>query len=103
VTPETPPKAYEKEVLRRMNSVWSRVAYERRDSLTPGTAKFHFKVFPDGHISDLKMISNSGNEVLATVARRTIGQTRVPPIPRATLAELPDGYMACDCDFTAYY
>ena len=102
VTPDRPAKAYEKKVLSRINSVWDRIVYERRDSLSPGTAEFQFKVFPDGRISDVKMISNSGNDVLATVARHAIEQTRVPPVPRAALAELPDGYMQGDCDFTVY-
>jgi TonB family protein len=101
--PDTPPKAYEKEVLRRMNAVWHRVAYERRDSLIPGTVKFQFKVLPDGRVSDVKMVSNSGNDALAAVARRTIEDTSIPPIPRATLAELPHGYMPGNCDFTTYY
>ena len=101
LTPDMLPKAYEKEVLRRMNSVWNRIAYERGDALSAGTAKFQFKIFPDGRISDVKMISNSGNDVMATIARHTIEQTRVAPIPRATLAELRTGYMPGDCDFTA--
>jgi outer membrane biosynthesis protein TonB len=101
--PDAPPKAYEKEVVRRMNAVWNRVAYERRGLLGPGTAKFRFKVLPDGHISDVKMVSNSGNDALATVALHTIEGTSIPPIPRATLAELPHGYMPGNCDFTVYY
>lgn len=103
LTPDAPPKAYEKEVLRRMKAVWNRVASEHIHSLRPGTAKFHFKILPDGHISEVKMVSNSGNDALAAVARRTIEETSIPPMPRATLAELPHRYIPADCDFTAYY
>ena len=85
-----------------MNVAWSRLASEHADQLAVGTIKIHFRVQPDGRVSNLKIVSNSGNEALSDVATRTVEHTRIPPIPPAALAELPDGFMPGDCNFTVY-
>jgi outer membrane biosynthesis protein TonB len=100
--PTTSLKAYEKEVLGRMNAVWNRIAIQEKDRLSLGTIKLKFKVLPDGHVSDLVVLANSGNEVLSEVATRTVQETCIPAIPRAALKELPHHYMPGDCSFTVY-
>jgi TonB family protein len=102
LAPNTPLKAYEKEVITRMNTVWSRLSSEHIDQLAVGTIKVQLRVQPDGRVSHLKIISNSGNEALANIAIRTVKETQIPPIPHAALAELPDGYMPEDFNFTVY-
>lgn len=105
-TRELPPNAsiqvYQNEVVSRMNVVWRRLASKRIDQLALGTVKVEFRVEPSGTFSHFRVVSNSGNHALADVARWTVEQTRVPPIPAAVLAQLRRGYMPCDCKFTVY-
>ena len=93
-------KAYETIVITRMHAVWERIVSERADLLSLGTARVQFKVLPDGHVSDEKVVSNSGNQDLADVGILTVQQSVIPRIPRAALAELPQGYMPVDISFT---
>src|SRR5437763_663954 len=102
LSPATRLKDYEKEVTTRMQATWLGLARERVDSLSVGTARVLFKVSSEGHVSELKVVSNSGNQSLATVALLTVQRTVLPPIPRAALAELPQGNMPGDCTFTVY-
>ena len=102
LAPSTSPQAYKKEVLSRMNVVWSVLAPAEIDRLSLGTVKIEFRVQPDGRVSNLKIVANSGNEALAEVARRTVLHTRIPAIPQGVLAQLPAGYMPGDCTFTIY-
>ena len=95
----TPLKVYEKEVITRMNAVWSRLSSQYMDQLALGTVKILCRVQPDGRVSNLRIVSNPGNEALSEVARRTVQQTKIPPIPPTALAELPDGYMPFDFTF----
>ncbi|HEX8076409.1 MAG TPA: energy transducer TonB [Chthoniobacterales bacterium] len=95
-------KDYEKEVITRMNVIWSRLAEERSALMSEGTAIVHFKVLADGRVAEVKVVSNTGNQVLADVAILTVEHTSIPPIPPGTLAELPQGYMPGDCKFTVY-
>ena len=94
--------AYRNEVMSRMNVVWRVLAAAKADRLTVGTISLTFRIEPEGRVSNPMVASNSCNEALAEVARRTIEHTRIPAIPRAALAQLPDGYMSADCSFTVY-
>ena len=88
--------------MTRMNVTWTRVSQQRMDLLSVGTARVSFKVLGDGHVSELMVASNSGNQALADASLLTVQRTRIPPIPRAALAELPHGYMLGDYQFTVY-
>ena len=100
--PNTPLKAYEKEVIARMNVVWSRLSSQYIDGPAVGTIKVHFHVEPDGRVSHLKIVSNTGNLAFVALATRTVQETQIPPIPCAALAELPNGYMPGDCNFAIF-
>src|SRR6058998_2513063 len=76
-----PLKTYENQVISRMQTVWMRLASQAADHLSIGTATILFKVAPNGRVYDLKVVSNTGNHALAEIARRTVQETRIPPIP----------------------
>jgi|ERR1700736_3896752 len=102
LTPSTRLAEYEKEVTRRMQITWAALAAERSDSLKVGSAHVGCKILPDGRVSDFKVLSNSGGESLAIVARLTVERTIIPPIPHAALSELPHGYDPGDFTFSVY-
>src|SRR6202171_2812530 len=98
----TPLKAYENDVRSRMNATWTRLASQNHSQLSDGKAKVRFDVAPDGRVYNFKLVSNSGNRILAEIATRTVRETRIPPIPPAVLSALPEGHMPGDCDFNVY-
>jgi TonB family protein len=85
-----------------MNATWSRLASQNDGQLSVGKAKVRFDVAPEGRVYNLKLVSNSGNRLLAEIARRTVQETRIPPIPPAALSALPKGHMPADYDFNIY-
>lgn len=87
---------------RRVEAVWDRLSKANADSLALGTATFTFKIQPDGYVTDIKLISNTSNTMLAMVARRSIELTNFSPIPVAALAQLQKGYIEGNYDFTVY-
>jgi TonB family protein len=97
--PNTSLNAYKKEVVSRMNVVWNRLASLQADWLAAGTIMVQFRIQPDGHVSHVEIVSNSGDQVLAAIAIRTVQETEIPPIPRAPLAVLRDGYLLIDFSF----
>ena len=106
ITPQAhtsdPVKAYERDVRRRMDVVWRRLAAEHIDRLSAGTAKVTFHIDPDGRVHDLKITSNTGPRALADVVTRTVRETRIPPIPPPVLAALPDRRMPAEFDFNIH-
>jgi TonB family protein len=100
VARNTPLKIYEKEVVTRMEAVWSRLSSQYMAQLALGTVKILCRIQPDGRVANLRIVSNSGNgALLSEVARRTVQQTKIPPLPPMALAELPDGYMPFEFTF----
>ena len=99
LVPNTPLKRYKTEVFAQMNGVWVRLTAQYTNQLAEGTVKIRFRLQPDGRVLNLRIVSNSGNQVLLDVAKRTVQQTRFPPIPQTVLAELPDGFVDFDLDF----
>lgn len=53
-------------------------------------------------MSDFKVLSNSGGETLATIARFTVERTVIPPIPPAARSDLPHGYDLGNFTFIVY-
>ena len=99
LAPNPPLKQYKAEVFARMNVVWSRLTARYTDQLAEGTIKIRFRLQPDGRVLNLRVVSNSGNQALSDIATRTVQQTKIPPIPLAVLAELPEGYISFDLNF----
>jgi TonB family protein len=78
---KTPVGRYEKAVFDAIRLKWIYYVGQNRDSLTPGTIAITFYITPDGHVEDLKVISNSANEILAQASIKAINSTKFPPIP----------------------
>lgn len=94
-------KAYGDAIYARIRPVWAKLATERADALSFGTAIVHFEISADGRPEHLKVTSNTGNRALAELALATIRQTRFPPIPSAVLGTLPNKRFTADFEFVA--
>ena len=88
---QTPLTTYRNDLDARTRSVWLRLSSEHNDQLVAGSAKVRFDIRPNGRIENLKLVSNSGNRILAEIALETVRTTAIPRILPEVLAQLPSG------------
>lgn len=98
----TPFGRYKKEVLDAIGSRWYYFIGSKSDLVSIGTAQITAEVDKDGHIQNLRILSNSGNEAFANVCLQSFQDAKIPPIPPDLAPSLPDGKFPVDISFTAY-
>ena len=54
---------------------------ERGDLINIGTVQIRFYVRPDGTVEDVRVVSNSSNETLASTSLQSIIEANIPPMP----------------------
>jgi outer membrane biosynthesis protein TonB len=99
----TPFGRYEKTVLDAIGSRWYTYTPEKRDLINLGVTKVMFSIDRRGRVKNLKIVSNSSNEVFANVCLQSIleidGQY---PIPEDVAATLPTEGMNEEITFSLF-
>ena len=95
-------KEYHAVIYTRTQATWDRLATRGQRRLAVGAVKVMFGVAPDGRVHNVRIASNTANRSLAELGIRTVRETRFPPIPRALVAQLPDGMMPAEYTFNIY-
>ena len=72
------------------------------DLISIGTTSVTFEIEADGSVRNLRMTENTGNEASASIALRSIQETKFPPIPDDLLATLPEGRFTMEESFTIF-
>ena len=98
----TPQGRYKKLLEDAIGSRWYYYVNARGDLIDIGTTSVTFEVMADGSVRNLRIIENTANEASASIALRSIQETRFPPIPEDLLATLPDGHFTMDESFTIF-
>jgi outer membrane biosynthesis protein TonB len=98
----TPQGRYKKLLEDAIGSRWYYYVNARGDLIDIGTTSVTFEVMADGSVHNLRIIENTANEASASIALRSIQETRFPPIPEDLLATLPDGHFTMDESFTIF-
>src|SRR6266403_1938138 len=68
----TPLGRYQKFLLDAIGSRWYAFVEQKRDLINIGTTRVVFLVDRDGHVKNLKIVENSGNETLANVCIQAV-------------------------------
>ncbi len=97
----TPLGRYQKAVSDAIGSRWY-YFIKSSDLASIGTARIHAEVDPEGHLQNLKVVSNSANEAFANVCLQSFQEAKIPPIPEELVVTLPDGRLTVDFSFTLY-
>lgn len=97
---QTPLTTYRNDLDARTRSVWLTLSLEHNDQLVAGSAKVRFDIRPNWRIENLKLVSSSGNRILAEIALQTVRTTAIPRIPPEVLAQLPSGRYPAELIFT---
>ena len=98
----TPLGRYRKMLEDAIGSRWYYHVKAKSDLISIGTTSVTFEIMPDGSVGKLRVTENTGNEASASVALRSIQETKLPPIPEDILATLPDGRFTMEESFTIF-
>ena len=98
----TPLGRYQKFLLDAIGSRWYAFVEQKRDLINIGTTRVVFVVDRDGHVKNLKIIENTGNETLANVCIQAVQDAQLPPMPDDLATTLPADGFPMDIPFTVF-
>ena len=98
----TPQGRYKKLLEDAIGSRWYHYTAEKMDLISIGTTSVTFDIEADGSVRNLRMTENTANEASASIALRSIQETKFPPIPEDLLAALPQGRFTMEESFTIF-
>jgi outer membrane biosynthesis protein TonB len=98
----TPQGRYKKLLEDAIGSRWYHYTAAKIDLISIGTTSVTFELLADGSVRNLRMTENTANEASASIALRSIQETKFPPIPEDLLATLPEGRFTMEESFTIF-
>ena len=98
----TPLGRYQKFLLDAIGCRWYAFVEQKRDLINIGTTRVVFVVDRDGHVKNLKIIENTGNETLANVCIQAVQDAQLPPMPDDLATTLPADGFPMDIPFTVF-
>jgi outer membrane biosynthesis protein TonB len=98
----TPLGRYQKAISDAIGSRWYYYIDKKRDLVSIGTATIHAEVDWQGHVQNLRVVSNDANETFANICLQSFQEAHIPPIPPDLIAALPGGRMPVDFSFINY-
>ncbi len=98
----TPLGRYRKQLEDAIGSRWYYYVNVHPDLANIGTTAISFEINADGTVRNMRMIENTTSEASASIALRSIQETKFPPIPEDLLATLPDGHLKMEESFTIF-
>ncbi len=98
----TPLGRYQKFLVDAIGSRWYAFVEQKRDLVNIGTTRVFFVVDRDGHVNNLKVVENTGNEALANVCIQSIQEAQLPPMSDDLAATLPAEGLDMDIPFTIF-
>jgi outer membrane biosynthesis protein TonB len=93
---------YKKMLEDAIGSRWYYYVNAKGDLISIGTTSVTFEIMPDGKINNLRVTENTTTESTASMALRSIQETKFPPIPDELLPTLPDGHFTMEESFTIF-
>ena len=98
----TPLGRYQKAVSDAIGSRWYYYMNSKGDLVSVGTANLQAQVDAQGHIQNLRVVSNNANEAFANICLQSFQEAHIPPIPPDLIEALPEGKMPVDFTFISY-
>ena len=98
----TPLGRYKKLLEDAIGSRWYYYTGAKVDLISIGTTSVTFEILADGSVTNLRITENTANEASASIALRSIQETKFPPIPEDLLGALPDGRFTMEESFTIF-
>jgi TonB family protein len=96
----TPQGRFRKAVEDAVGSRWYYYMRDKRDLVNFGSVRISFEVRSDGKVEDVKVVSNSSNETLASLSLQSIIDANLPPMPEDLAPMLAGDPMEFTLTFT---
>src|SRR5439155_12353477 len=93
---------YQKFLLDAIGTRWYAFVEQKRDLINIGTTRVVFVVDRDGHVKNLKIIENTGNETFTNVSIQAVQDAQLPPMPDDLATTLPADGFPMDNPFTVF-
>jgi outer membrane biosynthesis protein TonB len=98
----TPLGRYQKTLFDAIGSHWYAYIEQKADLVSLGTTRVTFFVNRNGHVKNLKVVSNDSNEAFANVCLQAILDSKLPPIPEEVAEALPPEGLESEIAFTTF-
>jgi outer membrane biosynthesis protein TonB len=98
----TPLGRYKKQLEDAIGSRWYHYCSSMSDLASIGSTTLTFEILPDGTVANLRMTENTGNESSASIALRSVQESKFPPIPDDLLPTLPEGHFTMEESFVIF-
>jgi outer membrane biosynthesis protein TonB len=92
---------YKKLLEDAIGSRWYYYTAAKVDLISIGTTAVKFEILADGSVANLRMTENTGNEASASIALRSIQETKFPPILK-TSSPPAEGRFTMEESFTIF-
>ena len=87
--PQTPSELYQAQAMEVIERAVLPEWGKHMDRIDAGTVTFHYRVYPEGLVADLKITSSTGNRFLEEMSLRCMQGIRLPRVPAAVLGNEP--------------
>ena len=98
----TPLGRYQKSVYDAIGSHWNAYMQQKGELANLGTVRTTFVIDRNGHVQNLKIISNDANEALADISLQSILDSKFDPIPEEIISSLPPDGLEQDISFISF-
>ena len=98
----TPLGLYRKKIADAIGSRWYYYVNRRMDLITVGDVHIKFSVNEQGHVEDVKILSNTANEIFGTYCVQSVTEAKIPPLPPDLAPSLQNGRVEIEYHFTIY-
>jgi hypothetical protein len=98
----TPLGRYSKMIYDAVGSRWYNLVHQNADRINIGTVALTFVVDRNGHITKLRMVSNSSDESFSNLCLQSVQDTKLPPIPDDVATALPPDGLDQEVTFTIF-
>lgn len=98
----TPLGRYRKLIADAIGSRWYFYVNQRMDLITIGSVHIKFLVDENGHVEQVRVLSNSSNETFANYSVQSILEAKMPPLPKEAVPLLDNGRLEVEYNFTIY-
>lgn len=98
----TPLGRYKKQLEDAIGSRWYYYIKVHADLANIGTTAVTFEIGADGSVRNMRVTENTTSEASASIALRSIQETKFPAIPEDLLATLPEGHLKMEESFTIF-
>ena len=86
-TPQYPNEhPFKKRLLDQIGRAWYRAVQAKSQKIALGTVRIHVTASHDGKIINLRVVSNTSNQLLAQISLAAIREAKIPAVPAELLS-----------------